>query len=347
MLRTILRAARDSGYDVEAVFPDEIRDRRWLRDLDRDELPFRFIGTSDISKMTREIDQIAGDDRCIFHTHFSRFDLACAAHARRHPDNVVFWHVHSQLKPGAIAWARNAVRFTAMARGVEEIMCVAPDLPRAVRRRLAPPNRVTFVPNAIDTARFAPAPEGIRETVRAKVGVKGDAPLLLHFGWDWERKGGDLFLEAAARIPEAVAVTVGGGESAQRAASELGISGRVRVLEPTEKVEELYAAADVVVMPSRAEGMPFTMAEALSCGRPVVGSDIPGHRWICEHVRAGRLTPPDGEEIAREVSDVLAWNPRVRAANAAAARSWVQSEMDIEVWAARLLERYQRTAERR
>ncbi len=73
-------------------------------------------------------------------------------------------------------------------------------------------------------------------------------PIVLHFGWDWERKGGVVFLEALARLRGEQAflgVTVGGGEPARELVGRLGLGDLVRVLEPDPDVRRLYAAADV------------------------------------------------------------------------------------------------------
>src|SRR5689334_10084323 len=151
MLRAVLGAGRAHGWEVEAVFSEVARGRPWLSELDSDGIPYRFASVD----ARDPVSELMGGGRTILHAHFSHFDLACARVGRRRHDAVVFWHVHSPLAPGLKACTRNAVRFRLLSRGVASILCVAPDLERAVLRRLGPRTRVEFFPNAIDTRRFA------------------------------------------------------------------------------------------------------------------------------------------------------------------------------------------------
>ena len=97
------------------------------------------------------------------------------------------------------------------------------------------------------------------------------------------------FLEALARLRGEQAflgVTVGGGDPARELVGRRGLGDLVRVLEPDPDVRRLYAAADVFASTSRAEGMPFSVAEALCSGVAVVASDLPGHRAVAGDVAA-------------------------------------------------------------
>lgn len=351
MLRAVLRGARERGHEAEAVFSEVARGRSWLADLDRDGIPYRFASVADRGALAGELWRLAGDDdgSCVFHTHFSGFDLAAARVARGRARTAAIWHIHTRLKHGAVAWARNAVRFAVLSRGTSEILCVAPDLARGVRRRLAPPGRVTFLPNAIDTRRFAPRSPDERQRARDQLGLPPHAPVLAHFGRDWHLKGGDLYLGAVARLVsegrrDLVALDIGGGDPAERLAAELGIGPHVRVLESMLRVEDAYAAADVFVSPSRAEGMPYSVAEALAAGTAVAASDIPGQRFICEQIRGCRLTALDEGELARAVADLLDRDPGAAASEAAEARAWVVENMELQKWADRMLERYEALA---
>ena len=66
-----------------------------------------------------------------------------------------------------------------------------------------------------------------REIARLRLGLPADQPLLVHFGWDWHRKGGDLFMQAVRTLRErgieAVGVTVGGGDPARALREQLGL----------------------------------------------------------------------------------------------------------------------------
>lgn len=344
MLRAVMNAGRERGYDVQAIFSDVGRDRQWVSDLEKDGLPYTFADV----RSPEAIKQILGEPRAgepyILHSHFSGFDFASARFVRSDPRSIAFWHVHSAHRPGMIPFARNVVRYTVLARGVSEIFCVSRALQQDVRRRLAPARRVSFFPNAIDTERFVPLPASKSMAQRDQLGVPHDASMLLHFGRDWKIKGGDLYLEAVAKLVaegrHVVGLTVGGGDVARSRAEELGITDHVRILEPTNAVEGLYAAADVLVMPSETEGMPFAMAEALSTGTSVVATDASGERYIGEGIAAARLVPRDKDAVAEAVGELLDRDPITVSREANEARASIVARLELDGWAARLLDRY-------
>lgn len=340
MLLAVLTAGREHVYEPSAVFTDIARGRPWLAVLESAGIPYRFTARADIDAT---VDEISSEGGSVLHAHFSAFDLACARAARRRRA-LAFWHIHSPLHRGAKPWARNTVRFGLLSRGVSEIMCVAPQIARGVRRRLGPRGRVTFVPNAIDLTRFPLQGRHEQLGARARLGLPSEGVVLMHFGWDWQRKGGDVYFRAAAELRrggrDLVAVTVGGEEPARRAAAELGIADVVRVLAPTNQVVDLYAAADVLVMPSRAEGMPFAMAEALSCGRPVVATDAPGEREIAGRLSACRLIPAEPHAIASATAALLDRDASAAGTDAAEARRSLEERLALPRWADRLMGRY-------
>jgi glycosyltransferase involved in cell wall biosynthesis len=97
-------------------------------------------------------------------------------------------------------------------------------------------------------------------------------------------KGFDLLIDAAAMLDHGVhVVLVGGGTAEARAAMEerarrLGVSARVHFLGHRGDARAVAAASDVFVLPSRSEGFPVVMLEAMAAGVPVVAADVGGVR---------------------------------------------------------------------
>jgi glycosyltransferase involved in cell wall biosynthesis len=114
------------------------------------------------------------------------------------------------------------------------------------------------------------------------------------------QKGQDVLLEslAALRARGLTFFTAFAGEGSQRAqlearAAELGLSAHVQFLGQVEDVGPLLLAADAVVLPSRWEGLPLTLLEALARGRPVVATAVGGVAEVIEDGENGRLVPPE------------------------------------------------------
>lgn len=349
MLLAVLVAARERGHDVEAVFRAEAEGGVWLQPLHDAGIPVRFLPVESRPTVARAVRLLVAerDEPTILHTHFTIFDLAAAAAARAAQRTWAFWHMHSRAEPGVLVRLRNLAKYAAIGRSVEQILCVSPDIAEAVRSRGAPGKLVRFFPNAIDTSRFPPVGEAERAAARAALGA-GDRPVLLHFGWDWERKGGDLFLESSRLLLDrrrpVLALTVGGGEPAGELGRRLGLDDAVLVHQPTDDLRPLHAAADVFLSPSRAEGMPFSIAEALAIGLPVVATDIPGQRVQCEGLGACRLTGFEPSALADAVESLLGRAPEQAAADSREARRRVVEQLDLGPWAARLLELYDAAA---
>jgi glycosyltransferase involved in cell wall biosynthesis len=365
MLLASAKAARRHGWSVELVFSELPAEKPWLEEVERVGVPYRIIEAGTRTgigrwaswlaaeatwglwrgRLTREVDALLGESTAptILHATFSAFDVASAHAARRAPSAHVVWHEQSMRRPGWKSKLGGIVNYRVFARNVEEILCVGPDL-TALLRRLAPAGRVHFFPNAIDAELFAPASPEARRAARVQLGLEPDVFVPLHFGWQWGRKGGDLYLAAVDALVEAEspsrinAITV--GREAAAAVRSSRPRPYVTVLEATENVRELYAAADVFVSPSRSEGMPFAVLEALSSGLPVVASDIPGQAFVGKAVSACRLTELSAESVASALRDVLRLSPEERVRDREAARRWILEEMDLERWAEKLMRVY-------
>ena len=96
-------------------------------------------------------------------------------------------------------------------------------------------------------------------------------------------------------VPDAILLVAGEGPQSaglRRLAARLGIARSVSFLGHRRDLPQLLAQARVVVSASRREGLPRVILEAMAAARPVVATDIRGHRDLIEHGRTGFLVPP-------------------------------------------------------
>lgn len=336
MLRAALGTARSRGWDVEAVFGADSRECDWLASLEGDGIPVRLVELDGRLRLRRELSALLAESEAptVLHTHFTAFDVPAALAAARRRSAAVVWHLHSPARTDSAGRLRGFAKSGLAGRLADKILCVSPDRAAAAVAQWAPRNRVRFFPNAIDTSAFGPPTDAERIAAREGLGLPEHGVVLLHFGWDWQRKGGDLFLAAVRILAErgrpVTGVTVGG-----RAAVELV------TLPSGAPVRTLYAAADMLVSPSRAEGMPFAILEALASSVPVVASDIPGQAAIAHGLGACRLTPLDAPSLAGAIQSLLDREPEVAARDAVEAAGRVRTEYDLAPWAVRLLDLYE------
>lgn len=194
----------------------------------------------------------------------------------------------------------------------------------------APPERVAIIPNGIDAKVFHPQPSA-DEAVRRHVGCGKGERLILSVGRLEHVKGHDVLLDALAILARAVhvrAVIVGEGRQRgelEEQAARLGIGDRVLFAGsvPHESLAAWYSAADVFCLPSRSEGHPNVLVEALACGTPAVAAAV-GAAGEVLSPECGLLVPPeDPSALATALAAALArsWD-HVRVRSRVASRSW-------------------------
>jgi glycosyltransferase involved in cell wall biosynthesis len=349
-VRSLLRAGKEKGWRIGVIFSNVARGRTWLSDFERDQIPVLFAPDTSLFSVCTWLREILEKqpEPTILHTHYTTYDLPAVLAAKGGSNTIVFWHVRNEFPPGLRARLRSSVKYGVFARGVEQVLCVSPGVAASVRARFSPRDRVTFLPNAIDTDLFPIKSNASKRFARARLGLPQDAIILLHFGLGthWHRKGGDIYLKAVKRLLERgngrlIALTVGGGEGdAAALRDELGLGEVVQVIEPMTDVQTLYAASDVYVLSSRSEGLPFSIPEALLSGVPVVASHLPGPAYVGRHVAACRLVAPDSVDVADGISALLNLSPTERLEQQAAARSWIVANMALRPWTQQMLRRY-------
>jgi len=144
-------------------------------------------------------------------------------------------------------------------------------------RELGVSSRIEVIPNGIDTDRFTP--DGPESDL-----IDAEGPVVLFVGRFAEGKRPGLAIEAFTEVleeyPEAELYMCGEGplrETVETNTRELGIESSVTFLGqvPYDEMPAVYRSANALVLPSRAEGVPRTIMEALSSGLPVVCSELP------------------------------------------------------------------------
>lgn len=145
-------------------------------------------------------------------------------------------------------------------------------------------------------------PASERSTLRAELGIAGDAPVAAAAGRLEPRKGFDVLLDAVARMrDQSLRLVVAGegedGGALRERASSLGVAGRVHWLGFREDLDNVLLGADLFALPSRREGMANVMLEAMAADCLVVATDISGVREALGaregRPDAGWIVPPD------------------------------------------------------
>ncbi|MGH2604541.1 MAG: glycosyltransferase, partial [Dehalococcoidia bacterium] len=206
---------------------------------------------------------------------------------------------------------------------------------------------IPFFP-PVDTARFQPDSEK-RTAARAELAVPDDAPLAGMVGNINPQKGHEYFVRAAALIqrtyPDAYFRILGAHTPTQVAyetkvraeaeAAGLTQDDRLQWTDPGARVAELLPAFDLFLLTSvpRSEGVPTVVLEAMSCGIPVVATDVGAVREVVEDGVTGFVVPPlDPAAIARATLRLLQ-DPDLRRRMGEEGRRRAVQRYDVQVCA--------------
>jgi glycosyltransferase involved in cell wall biosynthesis len=232
----------------------------------------------------------------------------------------------------AIRWAfRNSRHAVAVSEPTRERLAEALGIPAG---------SMTVVPNGI---RFE---AGERWRIRSELGLADDELLVTAVGNLYPVKGHIVLLRALATLRGEgqprwrLAIAGRGGEedALRRFAAENGIADRLHLLGYRADIPDLLAAADVYSMPSRSEGLPLALIEAMFAARPVVASAVGGIPDVVTSGEHGLLVPPDDVPRLAGALATLLGSPAERRDLAAAARRRAEQDFGVE----RMAERYER-----
>lgn len=286
-----------------------------------------------LAQEVRSLRQVVREVRPdVVHAHSAKAGLAARLAVRGRVPTVFQPHAWSFEAVGgstaalALKWERWGARWAS------RVVCVS-DAERATGVRAGITGQWRVIPNGIDTERFRPAAQNpVRAGIPLLAEVDPGAPLVVCVGRLCRQKGQDVLLRAwgeiAERVPGARLVLVGDGPDA----------GRLRALAPDSVLfagavadaVPWYRAADLVVLPSRWEGMALAPLEAMSCGRPVVVTDVDGGRESLPAALAPRCLVPAEHPaaLAGAVTELLL-DPPLRESLGQLGRRHVLSAHDV------------------
>jgi glycosyltransferase involved in cell wall biosynthesis len=309
-VRQLAEAAVAAGHRVTVACPGPSHGplARWVAAAGAAHHPLdmaRLPAVRDVADLVALRRLVRGRD--IVHLHSSKAGalgrVAAQSLGRRRPPVIVTPHYWSWLVGGRLAPVYRWVE-RALARRCDAIVAVSEREAadgRAVLRSAV--DRIRVIQSGVDLERFSP--DGPRAERRH------DAPLIVCVGRLSHQKGQDIAIRALARLrhPSARLRLVGAeshdGERERLAglAASLGVRDRVEFGGETPDPAPELRAADIVVAPSRWEGMSLVYLEAMACGAAMVVADVAGSEVI-EGV--GVVVPPeDPAAVAAALGDLL------------------------------------------
>jgi glycosyltransferase involved in cell wall biosynthesis len=204
-----------------------------------------------------------------------------------------------------------------------------PDDRRAIEALGGDRSRLFLIPGSgVDTNAFTPRPEAPGQITVAFVGRlladKGVHSLIAAHQLLASRGQNIQLIIAGDRDPANPASIPADEVEQWRRLPGVELPGHV------SDIQDVWNRAHIAVLPSRREGLPKSLLEAASCGRPIVATDVPGSREIArKDVNAILVAPDDVEGLADAISR-LAGDPALRKRFGEAGRRLVEAEFSSE-----------------
>ena len=259
---------------------------------------------------------------------------------------------HGATQVGSTRYRLTRAIETYALRHATRVTTICEGLRRDIARRGVPPERITVVPNAVDTEkfRFDPAPD---VELAARLNLDGKT-VLSFIGSFYGYEGLELLVQAFATVsqqrPELRLLLAGGGMGEQAVrdrVTALSLSDRVifagRV--PHDDIWRYYSIADLMVyprMPTRTTELvtPLKPLEAMAQGRLVLASNVGGHHELIEDGQNGYLFQAgDARALANRIGQVLDDRPQWEAIQVRA-RRFVETERTWKASVARYADVY-------
>jgi glycosyltransferase involved in cell wall biosynthesis len=186
------------------------------------------------------------------------------------------------------------------------IVAVSPSVARALRRRGTPRRKLVIIPNGVVPERIAPAPAAAVEEWRRRIGWEPSRRMV---GIISRPKDHSVVLQALRRVRIPIRLVLAGVDPHGSLGSlAAGVAApHVAVCIPfTPDVRALYELLELVLLPSRIEGLSQALLEAMALGKPVIASAAGGNLDLITDRRDGRLVEPlDPAAWATAIEEVL------------------------------------------
>jgi glycosyltransferase involved in cell wall biosynthesis len=304
------------GFPVQvlslAPLPEAPRDRL-IQQLREREIPIHCLNLKSARQfMTgrRRLHHFLCENRIELIQTFLYHANVLASSLRKNRSPVI--HVSGMRVADPSRW-RQRVECLASRRW-QHTVCVSQDVARFAKERLAlPAERVSVIPNGINVAPFQ-----LDHDKNSALGeLPADRKFLVSVGRLDRQKGLDWLLDMAPtlldRCPDHDLVLVGDGPERQALKSQAslsGVTGRIHFLGWRPDVAEILHGSDLLLLPSRWEGMPNVLLEAMAAALPVVCRDVHGARELLGEDDQGQVATEDTPEaflahVIRLTSDPL------------------------------------------
>ena len=223
----------------------------------------------------------------------------------------------------------------------DAVVSTSHDLALSYHHSSLPPDKLVQIPNGVNTDLFHPVDDSLRCEIRSRLNLPQNAQLIIFVGRVGYRKGADILLRAWTTVtgkhPDAWLVLVGPiGENSPTLKDGPPIEHWLTEVPQTlplgyrADVRDYLRAADIFVLPTRMEGLPNALLEAMATGLSCVASNVGGNVDLIVDGENGLLFESGNvEHLANAIAELLADQKRT-ASLGRQARKTIETDYSME-----------------
>lgn len=273
--------------------------------------------------------------------HFATRGTNCRTVATCHGHHTRNSNKGTLCVSGVKVWGYQKIERAVLPR-FDRVIAVSDQIGSSLRTAGLQAKKLAVITNGIDVAEFESAypAKDLEELKRGALAI-GLVGRLVH------GKGHEKLLESARNIliqcPNTVVFIVGDGPRwgvLENLAYELGVARSVFFLGKRTDMPQVYAALDLLVLPSATEGMPMAVLEALASKKAVIASNVGGIPEVIHDNKTGRLIKPGDSTALQEAVICLLKNPDLRRCFGTAGNVLVREKYSASHMASKYLAEY-------
>jgi glycosyltransferase involved in cell wall biosynthesis len=266
--------------------------------------------------------------------------------------------------PASIARRRLGGVQLQMLRQASMLVATSQEMIEAVTAFGWPSHRLTRIPNGVDTDHFRPLRGAARADLRVRLGLPEDSFVVIFVGIVARRKGLHALARAWTRVkqshPGAILLLVGpclkrehwGVDEryvteVKATLAKTGVTDSVRFVGQAADPGAYLQASDLFALPSRSEGMPNALLEAMACGLPFVATRLGCIEEMSPPEQHPYLVPVDDADVLAEAIIALAHDDDRLQGLGTAARRVVETRYSLDAISDRYVELYRELLERK
>lgn len=327
------------GHNTYYAFPETAKGYEWCKELEKNTKVFFLpLEKARINPKTyiklRNI--IKNNEIDIVHSHFELYDIPIST--AKNKKIKMFWHLHDAIendynKTSNIRKLLYKLHYSLFSKDAFLISVSEKHRNFAVRLGLNK-ERSTVILNGTDLSRIR------------KINTNEDKKYdFLIFGWDFERKGVDLVIQASEKLYEEgykFNVAVVGSEDTWKHEAFTQIKDSKWLIKQNfvEDINELYNNTKVFLHPSRAEGCSYAAQESVYSGLQVISSDIPENLFLRNVPSVTLFENNNYMDLYVTMKEVLDGKVIINENDINRSREIIDSNFSIEVWADKIIKEY-------